>query len=80
MEVGYAARFTLLMVTEVGYAARFKVTHGNVNSQKRCVTGRFHGYARYRLTGYADPCSGSGLFRGIGYLKTPLSGFFGSWF
>ena len=45
----------LRMVTEVGYAARFPVTHGYVNSQKRCVTDRFHGYARHRVTGYADP-------------------------
>ena len=58
------------MVTLVGYAVRFPVTHayvnrlrspvpGNVwlrmvNSQKRCVTARFHGYARNRVTDYPE--------------------------
>ena len=45
----------LRMVTLLGYAARFPVTHGYANSQKRCVTDRYHGYARNRVTGDADP-------------------------
>ena len=45
----------LRMVTEVSHAARFPVTHGYVNSRKICETDRFHGYARNRVAGYADP-------------------------
>ena len=30
-------------------------THGYVNSEKRCVTDRFHGFARNRVTGDVDP-------------------------
>ena len=58
------------MVTLLGYAARFPVTHGYANSQKRCVTDRFHGYARNRVTGYADPWSRL-------YVKKTI---FGRWF
>ena len=45
----------LRSVTQKRNKGRFPVTHGYVNSQKRCLTERLHGYARNRVTSYADP-------------------------
>ena len=42
-------------VTQKRNQGRFPVTHDYVNSPKRCVTVGFHGYARNRVTGCADP-------------------------
>ena len=46
----------LRSVTRKRNQGRFPVKHAYVNSPKRCVTDWFHGYARNRVTGYADPC------------------------
>ena len=69
-QVGYAARFlvthgygTRLRRPVSGYAwLRKLVTHPGsrlrkvtLTRTKRCVTDRFHGYARNRVTGNADP-------------------------